>query len=615
MRSFLLVLSIITLLISPSLSEAQQVDVTVSGKVLDSDSRLLLPNIRVDIVNSASGDTLGAVHTDSLGQFTSAFTVATSIEEITPVEYEIEEAYPNPTSGGIVTINYTSRLPAAKLPELELFDMLGRKLSSPQLGASGVYLVRLRFEDGATSKSTQVVKLDGPPISFSLVSRVSSPTAAQSNSSGGLAKVKQRGITVVFSHPAYTTVAQDFDTSANLSSLVVPLDAVFATVVADEEIYDVTYDPDAIILTGPARAALVEADTVNQRYTFDSTILNDAGITLEQGKPILIEGLALRRITSVSTSGTTTQIETEFAPITDVVQAGTISWNHAAQFDESTMRKATVSGKAARVSERADSLMFEFKVDPYEFKIRIDRAPSDTVRSKMTIQVTKTIDNKLSATFIGKALLKDFESSGSFQFNNSETESMSLENKNVRIDMEMSLAAAGSGIDAVNWKVPEVVLPIKFLVGPVPITLNVKVQVVLNMSVKNEASATATTKLSYSGTTGVEYDGTEFELKQETIDHLLGATNTDAGSSIGNLVDANLGIAFPRLTVEIFAVPIIPSFLVGFVVGSNLSWGPVCKRGYVSVELKAAVDLKFLNLTYNVAEKELFKERKDSPPC
>jgi hypothetical protein len=162
---------------------------------------------------------------------------------------------------------------------------------------------------------------------------------------------------------------------------------------------------------------------------------------------------------------------------------------------------------------------------------------------------------------------------------------------------------------------PEVGIPVPFMVGPVPVTLNFIVQVVLSMSVINEASATATTKLSYDGSTGFHYDGTDVAMSQQTVDHLLGDTNTDPAASFGNVVEANLGIAFPKLTVEIFAVPIVPSFLVGFVVGTGLSWNPVCKTAYVSAELKAGLDFELFNLTIPIAEKELWKERKDAPPC
>lgn len=597
-------------------ASAQTTDVVIGGTVLDSDSKILLPNIRLDLMDASTGDTLASnIRTDSVGRFNAVFTTTTGVGELSVQDVFLEPAYPNPVSGGIINLPFSAPIQSSGQPAIEIYDILGRRLGMPVIESSGVHFIRLRFENEATSNTIRFVKLPGEPARFSTIRRDAPSTASSDAALSKAARSSQQELRLALTHPAFATHELFLDPEAILSNLRIELDPVFAADVADVSTFEVTYTDDTIVIDGAAKAALMEADTLNQRYLFNTSALNSTGITLSQGKILLIDGLALRKITNVVTDGNQTIVETEFAPITEAIQNGNVSWSHAARFDESTFRRATVAGKSGAMSTSGDTLLFVYDADPYEFKIRLVPSPSDTVRTTVAIQVTKKVDNALAASFTGTALLKDFESDGAFTIADRETQAASLENKNVRIEIDLTLAAAGSGLDAVNWKMPEVAIPIRFTVGPVPVTVNVGVQVVLNMQVVNEASATATTKLAYNGSTGFEYNGTDTKLSHETINHLLGATTTDPAASIGNVVNANLGIAFPRVSVQMFAVPIVPTFLVGFVVGTQLNWGPVCKSGYVSAEVKASVDLKFFNLTHTIAESELWKERKDSPPC
>lgn len=161
---------------------------------------------------------------------------------------------------------------------------------------------------------------------------------------------------------------------------------------------------------------------------------------------------------------------------------------------------------------------------------------------------------------------------------------------------------------------PEVGLPIRFVVGTIPVTINVRVQVEVKMTVQNEASATATTTMSYDGNTGFSYEDS-ISVNHQTINHLFHGTNADSGANIGNFVDAQLGIAFPKIDVEIFAVPIVPNFLVGFAVGTSLTWGPVCKSGYTKIDIKAGADFKLLKLSAKLADELLWTDKTESAPC
>jgi hypothetical protein len=162
---------------------------------------------------------------------------------------------------------------------------------------------------------------------------------------------------------------------------------------------------------------------------------------------------------------------------------------------------------------------------------------------------------------------------------------------------------------------PEVAIPWRFLIGTIPVTVNFRVQFVLSMTVQNEASATASTTMSYNGSTGFSYSGIDIDPNHETINHLFNGTNADSGANIGNAVDLQIGIAFPKIDVEVFAVPVVPSFLVGFAVGTSLTWGPVCKSGYTRIDIKAGADLKLFNLSRTLLDEVLWTREEKSDPC
>ncbi len=84
----------------------------------------------------------------------------------------------------------------------------------------------------------------------------------------------------------------------------------------------------------------------------------------------------------------------------------------------------------------------------------------------------------------------------------------------------------------------------------------------------------------------------------------------DAAGSIGVPVNAQLGLAFPRVSVSIFDQGLIPFIEPGAIIGTNLTWGPVCKSAYVKTQLIGGYDLEVLGVNLDSGKKVLFsKER------
>ncbi|MEM1272025.1 MAG: hypothetical protein AAGI08_18405, partial [Bacteroidota bacterium] len=93
--------------------------------------------------------------------------------------------------------------------------------------------------------------------------------------------------------------------------------------------------------------------------------------------------------------------------------------------------------------------------------------------------------------------------------------------------------------------------------------------------------------------------------------HNFGSGTVDPAALIGNSVDAQIGVAFPRFEVKAFGVPVVPYLLTFYALGASLTWGPVCKAGYVRTVAAGGVDIDFFGAKNKLLETQFFEERRD----
>jgi hypothetical protein len=165
--------------------------------------------------------------------------------------------------------------------------------------------------------------------------------------------------------------------------------------------------------------------------------------------------------------------------------------------------------------------------------------------------------------------------------------------------VDLDIAAAGAGMDELAFSWPEPMIRFPVQVGPLPVIVAIKAQVVTRLQVHADASATARTQLSFGGDAGFRYDGTSVRTTASVGlgQPSRGPSTADAAAFIGNAVDAQFGVAAPRIEVGIFGETIVPFIRPEFFVGTRLQWGPVCKSAYVKYLVQGGVDLRFLGGT------------------
>lgn len=380
-----------------------------------------------------------------------------------------------------------------------------------------------------------------------------------------------------------------------------------------ETTFDVTYAEDTVVTDG---AALVEV--AGNRLTLDASMVE---ADLAAGDVLLIAGRHLGRVTSATTDGDTVVVETEPASLADAVEDGTVAWDVPITFDAAqiveqgsgqaidgtmpTVRLAGLSmvGTDGRVTEipsdtmtvaQGGSVDWEYSEGDQTYKFRLT-PQGDQLGIK--VQVTKGGSGSETLAYTADGTIGSLRAVAEGEFADGELSSLSVQNRQLAGDLELSISAAGSGFGAIDFELPGVMLKYVVLVGPVPVTIGISTKVIGNISVPNEASARASSRFSYRGDAGFSYDGSDVEVDANMAGMNLDPDAADSAANIGNAVDAQFGVAFPRVEVSVFDQLLVPYIHTGMVVGSSLSWGPVCKRAYVRLVVEAGYDFKVLGTT------------------
>ncbi len=173
-------------------TEIRPVEFVVTGNVSEEGSGTPIERARVIVERSDDGTVLAdRVFTDANGDYVAVFEteaeVTVGIDEPTgggPREswtdgYWMGSIGPNPVHGGSdvrLTVPYAARDAGEADPELELYDLRGRRIDTRETLGSGVYLYRLRFDDRAIEARKMLVL--GPTRARFEVVRVSGPEAA-----------------------------------------------------------------------------------------------------------------------------------------------------------------------------------------------------------------------------------------------------------------------------------------------------------------------------------------------------------------------------------------------------------------------------------------------------
>lgn len=363
-----------------------------------------------------------------------------------------------------------------------------------------------------------------------------------------------------------------------------------------EVIYDVEYREGAQEI---ATTAVISADTAAHRYVLDADALNDAG-GVEIGEVVVIAGYDVGRVMQREETSEGVVVTTERVPLTEAIENGQLAWNLSFEYTPESVGDMTVGGETGRWDPARGG--FTWNYEDGDFNMTITVTPEGDHADIMT-EVVKGEGENASARFTGVGRIEGFNSVVDAVYEDAELQSFSFDNTDLRGQMDLSMAAAGSGIGSLDFEMPEFAIewPVPPSVIPIPTTIGVGVQFVASLTVINEASATLTTGLSFDGDAGFAFEDVDVEADVQFGDPNFDESTADAAATIGNMVDAQVGVAFPRVTLNVLNQE-IAYVLTGITAGSRLTWGPICKSGYTRLLVQGGYELSFLGVTLAAAD-------------
>lgn len=384
--------------------------------------------------------------------------------------------------------------------------------------------------------------------------------------------------------------------------------------------WDVALQKDAVILGyDAADNLLIDYDAAAGRWEFAPGTAEAA--SLREGDALLVAGRGIGRITSIRDEGGRTVVTTGDASLADVIESGTMAWDAAvspgAQWLSDEVPQGLRSprlvgtyavdaaGMAHEVRPRIGplgQLTWNFEQDGIAFTFKV--TPGDE-SAAVVVQAAKD-----GLTYKAEGTVGALQATGSAQYAGGKLATSTVNQNSLGGNLKLSLAAAGAGKKDFNFTVPGMMFKYLIPVGPVPLTLSVSVQVIGSVQAINEASATFTASFSYSADAGFSYDGTDVQTTG-VFDLLnMDPDAADPAAMIGNVVDAQFGVGYPRVSLSFFDIGLIPYVQPGIVAGTSLHWGPVCKEAYVRAELKYGYDFTILGVNLAQASDTIEGDKK-----
>lgn len=391
-------------------------------------------------------------------------------------------------------------------------------------------------------------------------------------------------------------------------------------------VYDVEYTNNAVVLEGEAATSLLDIDSAAAEYTFDADRLEENGKTLKEGDVFVVAHRAMRKVSSVRREGNRVIVSTEAATVPEVIRNGTISWDFTPDMREgssiSIQGSSHKSGaRTAGATEFSFPIVREVTMGDYKYTMKFDgELTNGNIRDvEVNFIVEKKVGEKTSATFTGKGTFSLPRNSSTMIIQDGKLQSFSTYNRGATCEIEISLAAAGAGFGDMDLKLPNaaISIPIRAIPTPggpipipIPVSIDIGIQFVAKLEVSGEASATAKCAFSYSGDGGFEYKGVSIEPKASIGKADLNPSSADA-ASIFSPVDAQFGVAVPRVSLTIAGSEVAAVFC-GFVVGTQLDFGPACKKAYVKITQQGVYDLQVFGVPLVKGEKMFYEKNREA---
>jgi hypothetical protein len=322
---------------------------------------------------------------------------------------------------------------------------------------------------------------------------------------------------------------------------------------SDTTTFDVTWRDDAVIVddVGAVQSALVSADYAAGKLVFDSGF--SAMDRFAVGDAALIGGVGIFRILGLEETEGGTQVSVEEAPLTDVIEDGTISFRRSflSARDENKVDLGAGGDETTAIRSLRQGLSITGGVD-YS-----GTASGLALDFSLRPQGDRTLAMKLNGTYaVGQsnlALVLDGKLRGVttdvyVAINRRTLTSYRVETSQIDGDVTIDASAAALGDVNTKIKVPaRLSLPV--VLGGIPFRVDLGGGVEVASTLNAEGTAKFQGKASFRGAVGLDISAGSVSVNDTT---LTSETSFDSGSLSSNItVGLRVQLIFPEVAIGI----------------------------------------------------------------
>lgn len=305
---------------------------------------------------------------------------------------------------------------------------------------------------------------------------------------------------------------------------------------------------------------------------------------LKAGDVLVVEGLAARKVTSVTPQGESITVATEDAAITDVITDGKLGWTYPVDFanlpdaayafstagalrrdllasvgelDADTVRELAVAGTALRFVGTVNGFEVELKLTPKPDKLEVELSAK---RSNVKVQAAGFITNFVQETAM------EFDDGAGTLF---ETKINGLKGEATVTWNAFQVNDPSLDQDIVALEIP-FSIPVPIMVGPIPVTINIKANIrVVPELASGNASSGGSWKVTYDTDHGFSTNGGDPSPVSQLRDMAANLGSEPTVTAGLGVTGFGAGFEFPRLELQL-GHPIDKGLLEQAVGGSEL---------------------------------------------
>ena len=389
-----------------------------------------------------------------------------------------------------------------------------------------------------------------------------------------------------------------------------PTDSTSSGLTADN--YDVTMTEDsAMVDEATMDESFIEMSDDGRTLRFEEG--SEAIENLEEGVPTIFAGQALGVVTDISEDDGEIVVETEEATLDQVIEDGEISWSYAIDWDEVDYSAFIEPAKAVGLHPVQQESSLKFSGTIKGFDVEFELKPGENGRLDIGVEAKKGENLAVS----GEGYVSGFTQETFINYEDSVAGEVTSESIGLESEMELKWAAFTIGAEGIteiaSMSIP-VELPIRFLIGPIPVRLSIKavLQVVPELNVEG-ASSGGSWKVKYNSDQGFEVEDTLHNPVGQLIDSVIEVSDETVSAGFGP-VGFGLGIEFPRLEVALFESAVafitIKTYSTSlWTPGTTLTNDiPPCQKGSTTITAVAGYSVSFLGIAAVESQEQVWQD-------